>query len=110
MTAGPWKPVYLHAYTARLENLRINTTVDESLAVRIDTTISLSSPISAKASVVLKDASGKALQTADISISKGKGSTTFEAKSGELELWWPAGYGKPILHTVEVQVADEVGI
>ncbi|KAG8894478.1 hypothetical protein FRC01_012935, partial [Tulasnella sp. 417] len=109
LTTGPWKPVYLETYNVRIDDLRISTKVDESLAAVIDVTIALSSEVSAKASVALKDASGKALKTADIDISKGKGSTSFEAKAGELELWWPVGYGKQVLHTVDVQVADEGG-
>ncbi|KAG8949951.1 hypothetical protein FRC00_007912, partial [Tulasnella sp. 408] len=109
LTTGPWKPVYLEAYNVRIDDLRVSTKVDESLAAAIDITIALSSEVSATASVVLKDASGKALKTADINISKGKGSTSLEAKTGELELWWPVGYGKQVLYTVDVQVADEGG-
>ncbi|KAG8986593.1 hypothetical protein FRB90_003901, partial [Tulasnella sp. 427] len=109
LTTGPWKPVYLEAYNVRIDDLRISTKVDEYLAAVIDVTVALSSDVSAKASVVLKDASGKALKTSDIDISNGKGSTSFEAKAGELELWWPVGYGKQVLHAVDVQVADEGG-
>ncbi|KAG8980228.1 hypothetical protein FRB93_009335 [Tulasnella sp. JGI-2019a] len=109
LTTGPWKPVYLQSYTSRLEDLRITSIVEESLDVKIDVDLTLSSDQPAKASIALKDASGKVLKSTEITLEKGSGRGTFEAKAGELELWYPVGYGKPVLHTVDVEVVSEHG-
>lgn len=86
----------------------MSSVVDESLAVKIDIGITLSADIPAKASVVLKDPSGKTVKTTEVTIEKGAGRGSFKAEAGELELWYPVGYGKPALHAVELQVVDEV--
>ncbi|KAG8934637.1 hypothetical protein FRC02_009581 [Tulasnella sp. 418] len=109
LTTGPWKPVYLHAYKTRLEDVRITSTVSEDLAAHIKVDLVASEGFSGKASVVIKNAEGKIVKSGEVNLSAGKGSTAFEAKAGELELWWPVGYGKQALHTVEVQLADESG-
>ena len=110
LTTGPWRPVYLEAYASRIDDLRISSIVDESLAAKIDITLALSSDVSAKATVVFKDPVGKVVKNTDIKVSNGKGSTKLEVAAGEMELWWPVNYGKQTLHTVEVQVADEVSL
>ncbi|KAG8871660.1 hypothetical protein FRB97_008399 [Tulasnella sp. 331] len=109
LTTGPWKPIYLQSYNARLEDLRVTSVVEESLNVRIDVDLALSADVPAKASIFLKDVSGKTLKSTEVALKKGSGRGTFEAKAGELELWYPVGYGKPVLHTVIVEVVDEEG-
>jgi beta-mannosidase len=60
-------------------------------------------------SVVLKSSAGAVVKkAADVKFKDGRGVVQFELAKGEVDLWYPVGYGKQVLYTVEVQVADQV--
>jgi beta-mannosidase len=108
-TVGPWRPISLHSYPARLSDVRVNSDVSEALDTKLTVDLALSHDVPATASVVLKDPSGKVVKNAETKFSGKTAKLEWEAKAGELELWWPVGYGKQPQYTVEVQVADETG-
>lgn len=59
-------------------------------------------------SVVLKSSSGSIVKSTDVKIKDGRAVAEFKLAKGEVDLWYPVGYGKPALYTVAVQVADAV--
>ncbi|KAI0315972.1 glycoside hydrolase family 2 protein [Amylostereum chailletii] len=108
MTVGPWRPVFLHTYATRLTDLRISSAVSEAFQVDLDVSFAISSASPVLAQVVLKDASGAVvLGQNKISVEGGSGTAQFHFQKGEVELWYPIGYGKQPLYTVEVTIADE---
>lgn len=110
LTTGPWKPVYLEAYSVRIDDLRVSVDVNEALNATTDVSISLSSAVSATASIVLKDSLGAALKAIELTISNGKGTASIHTAVGEVDLWWPVKYGKQALYTVEVSVPGQVSL
>lgn len=120
MTVGPWKPIYLHTYTHRITDLRITSEFPErntiDLTIDVTATKAISSPSSkAKVEATILDSQGVpkiGTRTAEFTKNKKgdiKANLYWETSSQELELWWPVGYGKQVLYTVEVKLFDGDG-
>lgn len=112
MTVGPWRPITLETYTARISDLRVSPIVDRDLTTTITTTFEVEgAPASgATAQFVLKSPSGKVVKTEEAKVQGGKGKLSWKFAKGDLELWYPVGYGKQPIYTVEVQLADAQGV
>jgi beta-mannosidase len=109
MTVGPWKSIRLERYEQRIEDLRISTIVSEALDTNIKATISFSSKtVAGTVDVNIKSLEGHTVLYQKGVLKDGKCEVCFKAKKGELELWWPVGYGRQPLYTVEVIARDEV--
>jgi beta-mannosidase len=107
MTMGPWRPISLHTYKARVTDLRVQTDVSETL----DTTISVSVVVSyptGTASISLKDQHGTIVHNVHLPVRNGEVLTQFKGAKGEFDLWYPVGYGKQPIYTLEVTIYDEV--
>jgi hypothetical protein len=108
MTVGPWKPIRLEIYEHRVENFWVRVDVAESLEATINVSLSATSS-SGSADVTVKAPDGTlVVDRQAIPLKDGNCDVSLDAKRGDLELWWPVGYGKQILYTVDVVVKDEV--
>ena len=111
MAVGPWKPVKLHCYVTKISELDIRSQVSEALAVNVTVDVLFSGNSPVLASVVLRDPHGvKIVDEPKIKVESGYSRVEFGFAPGNLELWYPVGYGKQPLYTVEVEVTNEVRI
>jgi beta-mannosidase len=109
MTVGPWKPVSLQTYQNRIVDLDVRSDVSESLDVKLTADITFSEKAPGLASFVLRTPDGsKEVFLTKTSTDAGHCKVASEWASGELDLWYPVGYGTQPLYTVEVELADEV--
>ena len=109
MTIGPWKPIRLHTYSVRITDVDIRSTVSESLDVHLKIFLSVSEGARGSASVVLRSPQGIVVAMKnDVKIESGKAEVEFNFPPGVLELWYPVGYGKQPIYTVDVQSKDQV--
>ena len=109
MTVGPWKPVSLHMYDTKITNVDVRSNVSERLDVNISVDFSLSVQRPGLASVILKDPSGVQIaEESKIRVNLDHPRAEFGFPAGSLELWYPVGYGKQPIYTVEVTFVDEV--
>jgi beta-mannosidase len=109
MTVGPWKPIGLHTYNTKIVDIDVRSKVSERLDVDLTVDFSLSTLTSGLASVTLRDSLG--VQVAEENNMKATLEplrAEFAFSAGFLDLWYPVGYGKQPLYTVEVKLADEV--
>jgi beta-mannosidase len=110
MTTGPWRPISLQTYDVRITDLRVQTEVPESLDVAIKVSVEVSSPTS-QTVVALKDQKGKIVRQSDLlKVKDGKAEVVFSGSKGEFDLWYPVGYGKQPMYTVEAQAINKVCI
>lgn len=110
MTVGPWKPISVHAYTARIADLRSVIDVKEDLSVHATVSFEIEGVTdSLTATFDLLDANGKKVRGDTVVIQGSNGTVSFEGKPGTFDLWYPVGYGKQALYTIQVTVVDEVG-
>ncbi|KAF8609837.1 glycoside hydrolase family 2 protein [Ceratobasidium sp. AG-I] len=109
-TIGPWRPITLETYTVRLSDVRVRQDVKEDLSAELSVDIEVSEKSSGlTSSIVLKSSTGSVVKSADVKIKDGRALAAFKLAKEEIDLWYPVGYGKPALYTVDVQVADESG-
>jgi len=126
MTVGPWRPIYLHAYTARVSDLHIKSTLSDALDVaKLDISLAVSStpvcsPSGLQATVAIRKPDGCVLTTHAVLLTSSasggfdlNGKLELELnKKEDIALWWPVGYGAQSLYTVnvEIHVSKENGV
>lgn len=109
MTVGPWKPILLQTYKNRITDLNVRSQVSEALDVKLSASFTLSEKAPGHASFVLKKPDGSVEASSNkISVDLGRAQVDFEWKAGQLQLWYPVGYGAQPLYTVEVELTDLV--
>ena len=109
MTVGPWRPISLHTYDARLVDVRVSARVDAQLAADLDVSFSLSKESTYAANVVLIDPSGSVIVgQSGIKVERSKACARFHFSKDEVELWYPVGYGKQPIYEVRVTIQDQV--
>lgn len=110
MTTGPWRPIALQTYDARITDLRVQTQVSELLDVVVKVSLDISSPVG-QTIVVLKDTRGQVVRQSDsLSIANGNATVVFEGAKDEFDLWYPVGYGKQPMYVVQVYLTDKVRV
>ncbi|EJD54587.1 glycoside hydrolase family 2 protein [Auricularia subglabra TFB-10046 SS5] len=109
MTAGPWKPIYLDAYTARLSDVRVKVDVSADLKATIGIT-AVATDGAKKAAVTVKDPSGATIHSSEVTLDgKNTASLSFIPDASKVQLWWPAGYGKQPIYSSEIRLLDAIG-
>ncbi|KIK65310.1 glycoside hydrolase family 2 protein [Collybiopsis luxurians FD-317 M1] len=109
MTAGPWKPVYLELYRNRISDLDIRSKVSKDLDVKMTVQMTFDqSP--GLASLTLKAPDGSVVASKDhLETTEGQILATFSFRQGELQLWYPKGFGEQPIYAVEAALVDENG-
>lgn len=109
MTVGPWKPITLETYQTRITDLDVRSEVSETLDVKLSATFTFSEKTPGFASFVLKSPDGEVEASSNkIPVGTGHAKVSFEWDAGQLQLWYPVGYGAQPLYTVEVELTDIV--
>lgn len=110
MTVGPWKPVSLQCYENRIIDLDVRSDISEALDVKLTADFIFSEKTSGVVSFVLKAPDGSIEVSAmEIPTGTGYAKIAFDFAAGQLDLWYPVGYGEQPLYTVEVELANENG-
>ncbi|KDR83785.1 hypothetical protein GALMADRAFT_133195 [Galerina marginata CBS 339.88] len=110
MTVGPWKPIRFETYQNRITDLDVRSEISEALEVKLSATFTFSEKTPGSASFVLKNADGTVEASSNrIPIDAGQANVDFEWHAGQLQLWYPVGYGAQPIYTVEVTLTDPNG-
>lgn len=107
MTCGPWREVCLESYTARLEDLRLDYSLDV-LKRQVQGTLSVSIDNASGGRVcykILHD--GFQVYQREL-VTDSDGQVTHDFNLNDIQLWYPHGYGQQALYTViaELHVGD----
>jgi beta-mannosidase len=109
MTCGPWRPIHLDRYSARISDLWTSIDIsvkDESAAVIVTGDIENASEGDTVVFTLI-DPDGQFIETSDpLSIAQDTASTTFNVHKAQF--WWPTGYGKQPLYTVGARLVRKV--
>ncbi|KAI0772055.1 glycoside hydrolase family 2 protein [Trametes elegans] len=110
MTAGPWKPIGLEIYTTRISDIDIRPRVNEKLGAGVDVSFELSKSDHSIATVTVKDPEGRVIiGQSNLTIKSERAEAHFKLSAGALELWYPVGYGKQPIYSVEITITDKEG-
>jgi beta-mannosidase len=104
MTAGPWKPVLLHAYEHRIEDLDIRTSFDGD-HIELTADLIVSPATSGEASFTLSDLD-KTFKADVDEHGRAKGSLRLSVK--DVEPWYPVGYGGQMMYELVAAVHSKV--
>jgi beta-mannosidase len=118
MTCGPYRPITLKTYTARIAEVHPHAllSAQNSPSLKVDVTLSgtLDPSLVASLRVVLSDAADDkiVLKSQDAPVVAGAttnaGVVTWDL-AGVVEPWWPVGYGAQPLYTVSVVLLSPSG-
>ncbi len=108
MTVGPWKPITLETYDTRIDDIDIRSTISEQLDAHVAVDFSLSHGERVIATVQIKDPSDQVIIGQNNLRVSSQGKAEFKLSKGTYEPWYPVGYGKQPLYTIEISVANEV--
>ncbi|KAI1361171.1 beta-mannosidase [Xylaria arbuscula] len=100
LSCGPWRPINLEIYEARISDLWCDIEVDKSLK---GATVVVHAPVEGKASKLRLDISLDDSTVASQEIDAGA-SATF--RISDPELWYPVRYGKQPLYKVKATVVE----
>ncbi|OOO13015.1 glycoside hydrolase family 2 immunoglobulin domain protein beta-sandwich [Aspergillus oryzae] len=105
MTAGPWRPVRLETYTARVEDVWVESEVSQDLNLcrgRLKAQVSGRSGNCVHFKILLRN---KVLFESEVSAT-GDGYAETEFVIQNPALWYPRGYGRQDLHEICVKLID----
>ncbi|EJT97015.1 glycoside hydrolase [Dacryopinax primogenitus] len=113
MSVGPWLPVRLERYWLRLSEVQTKARVNETNVPSLGLSLELAGNVGGKVhvEVVLRDVKGKEIKSEKIDATSTEqliDVINWELK-GQVDLWWPVGYGSQPLYTVGVILTDESG-
>lgn len=109
LTCGPWRPVYLDVYTAKITDFDVSADVTADLAsAKVSVTAEIGGTGATGMKVQILDPQGKSVQEKDVTFDH-VGPTTIakvvlEVKSPDL--WWPNGNGGQPLYTITAAVSS----
>ncbi|KAJ7775670.1 glycoside hydrolase [Mycena maculata] len=112
MTCGPYRPITLKTYTARIAEVQPHALLSDKNQPSLKVDVTLAGTLDAAASlrILLSDATKTVLKTQDVSISGAwNASVVAWDLAGAVEPWWPVGYGAQHLYTVSVLLLDAHG-
>lgn len=109
MTVGPWKPITLEAYTTRIAEVDVRADVSGNLDAKLSAAITLTSSFTGVIDVQVKSPAGDVVVSERLNVNDSKGAN-FEKSfaGGEVELWYPVGYGKQPLYSLNLSLLDQV--
>jgi beta-mannosidase len=108
LTAGPWLPVRLEAYDARIQDVACEPDIsDDHASATLHVRVQIDTPTMgvSQAEVVLRDPQEQLIATAVVPVTGASLSQTFSIRNPAL--WWPRGYGEQPLYRVDVRLLDE---
>ncbi|WVF68284.1 hypothetical protein IAT40_003049 [Kwoniella sp. CBS 6097] len=111
MTVGPWKNIQLETYDARIADVRIDTTLSGSEytegALEANILAEGKQSDGCSVDIQLKDSAGKPVKSAsDQSISE---PLKWNFNKGEIQGWYPRGYGEQRLYELEITLKSSDG-
>ncbi|KAI0738846.1 glycoside hydrolase [Daedaleopsis nitida] len=119
MTCGPYRAISLITYTARIEsaNTRAAVSAAPALSPSLKVDVSVSGDVTAvkEVKVVLKELDGTVIQEQQVQqAASGAAPSLFNDTvswdlKDKVELWWPVGYGRQKLYTIDIFLLGEHG-
>ncbi|CAE6472356.1 unnamed protein product [Rhizoctonia solani] len=110
MTVGPYRPIHLHIYKARIADVYVKALVSPApeLACAIEVAYTIHGNVSdvSGLEITLRRPDGSIVRTQTFD----NGSKIeWKLDDGEVSLWWPVGYGQHTLYGVDITAVHKDG-
>lgn len=119
MSAGPYRPITLRTYINHLASITTHACVSSDFKFSFALDISLSSANGSniqdgtlKVHITLRDLKATVVKEEWVKVHSVEAGTEIKDfiewifEKGEIALWWPVGYGDPVLYEVEIVLMD----
>lgn len=109
MTVGPWRETFVESYDVRLDEIRIDTTLSDEKYDQASLTAQIAHSGTSSGytyDAYLRDAEGKVVESVEDQLPTQKIEWSFS--EGQVDAWYPKGYGKQALYALEVVLKDSV--
>ncbi|KAL1962656.1 hypothetical protein VTN77DRAFT_9290 [Rasamsonia byssochlamydoides] len=108
LTRGPWRPVYLDCFLARVSDLTVKCGLSASLSeATIDVLAQIDGLRNGKIEFELFDPDHNLIQKEGTELQDAVSEISFHL--GNPQLWYPAGYGSQPLYTVKASLLSDSG-
>lgn len=109
ITSGPYMPIYLETYLARIKDVYVTTDLKEDHSeATIAISVTTAGENARAAKVDILDSSLQVVGSTNISLD-GSGSCHTSTVLSDPKLWWPNGQGAQHLYTVSVSLLNATG-
>ncbi|KAM0792192.1 hypothetical protein ACM66B_004889 [Microbotryomycetes sp. NB124-2] len=105
MTAGPWRPVRVEAYEARILDFHPRATMRRDLSAELTLHVERDPSHGVHTSII--DPYGNTVHKSAIEVGEHSRTIGFEAE--DVRLWWPVGMGEQSIYTARATMTDENG-
>jgi beta-mannosidase len=106
LTSGPWRPIHLDTYTAKINDLAAVADVAKDLSIAtINVTAEIEGSGAEKFKAQIFDPKGQLVQEKEVAVSSDK-SAKLELQVKNPELWWPSGNGEQPLYQVKAVISS----
>ncbi|KAG0652219.1 mannanase B [Hyphodiscus hymeniophilus] len=96
LTCGPWRPIYLETFSARISDLFVDVEVEDALGYALLTAkVEIDGDESLPVELIVFDPSGSKISASTI-----QNGSQCQFKIDKPELWYPRGYGAQPLYSV----------
>lgn len=111
MKTGPWKPIALETYSARISEIDIRVAIDDALTAKLDVFFAVAGPAQPLTAGVqiLQPNNALIIGASNVRVQGGAKTCEFALSKGAYEPWYPVGYGQQPLYTAEITILDEQG-
>ncbi|KAH7397268.1 glycoside hydrolase superfamily [Pyrenochaeta sp. MPI-SDFR-AT-0127] len=106
LTCGPWKPISIEAYTCRLYDLCVRYDLGSDLnSAEVKISVRYEGSIAGVSFTIVNNRTNATVASGTIRAGGEEKSKIleFSLPLHDLELWWPRGYGKQVLYTVQTR-------
>lgn len=111
LTCGPWRPIYLDTYTAKISELSVVADVAKDLSSAIvHVAVEIEGSGGEKVLIQISDPDGNQIQEEEVSLSNNSSTAGLDIKITNPALWWPNGNGSQPLYLVTAVVAGHSGV
>lgn len=111
LTCGPWKPITLRVYDAKIEDVYVHGNVSERLDAEVTIGVDIKTTIPTVADIDLFDPQGKKIFSKTLNVQAGAEIQHLKTPTSlsKPELWYPLRYGKQNFYKATVTLKDESG-
>ncbi len=106
MTCGPFRPITLTTYAAKISEVQTRACVLGDIGTQLKVDIDIDGELTGgEIKATLTDSTGKVVKEEGVGLGT---QVDWTFSNDEIKLWWPVGYGEQVLYDVKLELLGPV--